>query len=126
MQAKPISGAGSGWTHSVAAAAPTKSNTQQNVTGNAPSDAVTLSPRAKALQLHAQGDPASAIALILDLNVTQVNEYLRISAEQNSMSTTGQKLPVVTGPASHGSSTSLAQSGDTATIMRAQTAAAGK
>ena len=126
MLAKPINGVAPVWTHSVAAAAPTKSNTRQNVTGNAPSDAVTLSPRAKALQLYAQGDPASAIALILDLNVTQVNEYLRISAEQNSMSTTGQKLPVVTGPASHGSSTSRAQSGDTTTIMRAQTAAAGK
>ena len=103
MQAKLINGLAPGWVPGAAAATPATTKMQANTTDTAQSDVATLSPRARALQLFEQGDPASAIALILNLSVAQVNDYLRISGEQNQTSTAGANLAstVATGTVSH-------------------------
>ena len=117
MQANLINGLAPGWVHDAAAATPSTTKTQLNGTNSAQSDVAMLSPRAKVLQLFEQGDPVSAVALILDLSLAQVNEYLRISGEQPSTAGGNSASSVPTGAVSHDSQPSQTDSNHAQTAI---------
>jgi hypothetical protein len=115
MQAKLISGAALDWVHDAASAAvPLNPKTQQNGTDSTRSDVATLSARAKALQLHEEGESVSAIAVILDVSLAQVNEYLRIPG-QTQAATAGAYL----GPTPLVANHSLTRNGQSTSASRA-------